>query len=90
MPALRMLEDAVKSAVTLRRVAAAWGVFCTSPSGEGGGGGRRRVETGLQSQNRFLGCVQLSAHTNWCLHMQASSCALSLLLCRSKGRRVPV
>lgn len=51
MPALRMLEDAVKSAVTLRHVAAAWGVFCTSPSGEGGGGGRRRVETGLQSQN---------------------------------------
>lgn len=46
MPALRMLEDAVKSAVTLRDVAAAWKIFCTSLSGEGGGGRQEESEKG--------------------------------------------
>lgn len=41
-----MLEDAVTPAVTLR---GAWRIFCLSPAGDGGGGGRRGVKMGLKS-----------------------------------------
>lgn len=69
MPALRMLEDAVKSAVTLCDVAAAWRIFCPSLSGEGGGGaagGKRKGASEVRT-DFWAACSYLPVQTGICI-----------------------
>lgn len=65
---LRMLEDAVKSVVAFcDAVVAAWRIFCMCPSGEGGGGSRRRLKWASKVRTDFWAARSY-------LHIQTGIC----------------
>lgn len=89
MQALRTPEDAVKLAMTLRDADAAWGTFCLSSAGEGGGGRQEEGENGSPKSELISGlCAAICMYKLVFAYAGLQLCSHSL--CRSKGRRVHV